>query len=80
MTHQAAGLGDPADLFARVPFKPAAWAGYEKHRQHQQRSRKKREKKRSPKAHPTMRTAKSCKQARDDIGEDDCCHDLTAGN
>jgi hypothetical protein len=72
--------GDQADLFAGTPFKTTGWAGQEKHRQYQQRSGKKREKKCSPKAHPAMGAAKSRKQARDDVGENGCCHDLTAKN
>jgi len=72
--------GDQADLFAGTPFKTTGWAGQEKHRQYQQRSGKKREKKCSPKAHPAMGAAKSRKQARDDVGENGCCHDLTATN
>lgn len=71
---------DQADLFARVPFKTTGWAGYEKHRQHQQRSRENREEERAPKTHPTVRAAKSRKQARDYVGENGCCHHLTATN
>jgi hypothetical protein len=67
-----------AELFAGAPFKSAGWAGYEKHRQYQQRGRKQREKECSPKTHPPMGAAKSRKEARDDIGENGCCHDLTA--
>jgi hypothetical protein len=74
------GGGDKTNLFARTPFKTTGWAGHEKHRQYQQRRSKKREKKCPPKAHPTMGAAKSRKQARDDIGENGCCHDLTATN
>jgi hypothetical protein len=76
----AARGGDQADLFAGTPFKTTGWAGQEKHRQYQQRSGKKREKERSPKAHPAMSAAKPRKQARDDVGENGCCHDLTATN
>jgi hypothetical protein len=74
------GGSDKADLFAGTPFKTTGWAGQEKHRQYQQRSGKKREKERSPKAHPAMSAAKPRKQARDDVGENGCCHDLTATN
>ena len=72
--------GDLAELFAGAPFKTTGWAGYEKHRQHYQRSGEKREKKCSPKTHPPMGAAKSRKQAGDDVGENGCCHDLTATN
>jgi hypothetical protein len=74
------GGGDKTNLFAGTPFKTTVWAGYEKHRQYQQRRRKNREKECPPKAQPAMGAAKSRKQARDDVGEDGCCHDLTATN
>jgi hypothetical protein len=74
------GGGDKANLFAGTPFKTTGWAGYEKHRQYQQRSGNNRKKKCPPKAHPAMGAAKSRKQARDDVGENGCCHDLTATN
>ena len=72
--------GDLAELFAGAPFKTTGWAGYEKHRQHYQRCGEKREKECSPKTHATMGAAKSRKQASDDVGENGCCHDLTATN
>jgi hypothetical protein len=75
-----AGGGDKADLFAGTPFKTTGWAGYEQHRQDQQRSGKNRKKECPPKTHPTMSAAKSRKQARNEVGENDCCHDLTATN
>ena len=77
MADPPVGSGE-AELFAGAPFKAAGWAGQKKHRQDQQWSRKNREKKRSPKTHPPMGAAKSRKQARDDIGENGCCHDLIA--
>jgi hypothetical protein len=72
--------GAHAVLFAGTPFKTTGWAGYEKHRQDDQGSGEEREKERSPKAHPPMGAAKSRKQAGDDVGENGCCHDLTATN
>jgi hypothetical protein len=74
------GGGGRADLFAGTPFKMTGWAGYEKHRQHQQRSRENREEERAPKTHPTMRAAKSRKQARNYVGQNGRCHHLTATN
>ena len=78
MASPRCGGGDKADLFAGTPFKTTGWAGQEKHRQYQQGSGKDREKERPPKTHPPMGAAKSRKQARDDVGENGCCHDLTA--
>src|SRR5690242_10598603 len=76
----AAGGGDKADLFAGTPFKTTGWAGQEQHRQDDQWRGEKREKERAPKPHPPVGAAKSRKQASDDVGENGCCHDLTATN
>jgi hypothetical protein len=75
-----AGGGDKADLFAGTPFKTTGWAGQEKHRQDYQWRGEKREKEGTPKTHPPMGAAKCRKQAGDDVGENGCCHDLTATN
>src|SRR5690242_15582639 len=76
---QAGGIGK-ADLFAGTPFKATGWAGQEKHRQHDQRSGEQRQKECAPKTHPAIRAAKTRKQTGDDVGENGCCHDLTATN